>query len=139
MRTSEHWFPGRLTDLPAGECRDLMGSTSVGRVAFVDEDGPVVLPVNYVLDGETVLFRTSPHNAIARHVDGSTVAFEVDDFDDYTQSGWSVLVRGTARFVPPHEPPEFGALQPFPWVDGVRNLVVRISPVSVSGRRVLPG
>jgi nitroimidazol reductase NimA-like FMN-containing flavoprotein (pyridoxamine 5'-phosphate oxidase superfamily) len=30
----------------------------VGRVAFVDADGPVVLPFNFVLDGNTVLFCT---------------------------------------------------------------------------------
>ncbi len=95
MSATEHWFPGRLTEMSAGECRDLMGSTSVGRVGFVDEDGPVVLPVNYVLDGSTVLFRTSPHNSLARHLDSAVVAFEVDEFDDFTQSGWSVLVRGS--------------------------------------------
>jgi uncharacterized protein len=139
MRTAERWFPGRLTDMPARECRDLMGSTSVGRVAFVDEDGPVVLPINYVLDGEFVLFRTSPHNAIARYVDTSMLALEVDEFDDFTQSGWSVLVRGTAAFVSPDELSRDEALRPYPWADGVRNLVVRITPVSVTGRRILPG
>jgi uncharacterized protein len=138
MRTAEHWFPGRLTEMPAGECRDLMGSTSVGRVAFVDEDGPVVLPVNYVLDGDTVLFRTSPATTIGRHLDSAAVAFEVDEFDDYTQSGWSVVLRGVASFVADDElaPDQH---RPFPWADGVRPLVIRVTPVSVSGRRILPG
>ena len=116
-----------------------MGSTSVGRVGFVDEDGPVVLPVNYVLDGETVLFRTSPHNSVSRNVDSAVVAFEVDEFDDYTQSGWSVLVRGSASFVDPEDLPGDEALRPFPWADGVRTLFVRITPRSVTGRRLLPG
>lgn len=136
---NEHWFPGRLSEVPAGECRDLMGSTSVGRVAFVDEDGPVVLPVNYVLDGEHVLFRTSPHNAIARYVDSAMVAFEVDEFDDFTQSGWSVLVRGMAAFIDPDELSADEARRPCPWADGVRNLIVRITPVKLTGRRILPG
>jgi uncharacterized protein len=139
MSTTEHWFPGRLTDMPAGECRDLMGSTSVGRVAFVDEDGPVVLPVNHVLDGDTVLFCTSPHNSVARYVDSSLVAFEVDEFDDFTQTGWSVLVRGMASFVAADELSRDERLRPYPWADGVRTLVVRITPVSVTGRRILPG
>ena len=139
MRTADHWFPGRLTEMPAGECRDLMGSTSVGRVAFVDEDGPVVLPVNYVLDGDSVLFRTSPANTIARHLDSATVAFEVDEFDDYTQSGWSVVVRGTASFVPAEELDRDERSLPFPWADGVRTLVIRVTPSAVSGRRLLPG
>jgi len=138
MRSTEHWFPGRLTEMPAGECHDLMGSTSVGRVAFVDEDGPVVLPVNYVLDGATVLFSTSPANTIGRHLDSAAVAFEVDEFDDYTQSGWSVVVRGVATFVPYDELPR-DALRPFPWADGRRPLIVRVTPSSVTGRRLLPG
>jgi uncharacterized protein len=137
MRTSEHWFPGRLTEMPVGECRDLMGSMSVGRVAFVDEDGPVVLPVNYVLDGEAVLFRTSPANTIGRHLDSATVAFEVDEFDDYTQSGWSVVLRGVATFVMDDELAR-DQRRPVSWADGVRSLVIRIAPASVSGRRLLP-
>lgn len=139
MRTSEHWFPGRLTDIPAGECHDLMGSTSVGRIALVDEDGPVVLPVNHVMDGETVLFRTSPANSIARHLDNARVAFEVDEFDDYTQSGWSVVLRGVASFVPADELDRDEQSGPFPWADGVRTLVVRVTPLSITGRRLLPG
>jgi uncharacterized protein len=137
MRIAEHWFPGRLTEMPVGECRDLMGSMSVGRVAFVDEDGPVVLPVNYVLDGEAVLFRTSPANTIGRHLDSATVAFEVDEFDDYTQSGWSVVLRGVATFVMDDELAR-DQRRPVSWADGARSLVIRIAPVSVSGRRLLP-
>jgi uncharacterized protein len=138
MRTAEHWFPGRLTEMPAGECRDLMGSTSVGRVALVDGDGPVVLPVNYVLDGDTVLFRTSPVNTLGRHLDNARVAFEVDEFDDYTQSGWSVLLRGVASFVADDELAG-DQRRPFPWVDGARPLIIRVTPFSVTGRRLLPG
>ena len=111
----------------------------VGRVAFVDEDGPVVLPVNYVLDGNTVLFCTSSANTVGRHLDSATVAFEVDEFDGITKSGWSVLVRGVASFVAADELARDEGLRPFTWADGVRTLVVRITPVSVSGRRLLPG
>ena len=139
MSGHEHWFPGRLTEMPAGECQDLMGSTSVGRVGFVDEDGPVVLPVSYVLDGDSVLFRTSRTNSIGRHLDRARVAFEVDEFDDYTQSGWSVLVRGTATFVGPDDLSRDHTPQPFAWAAGPRYQVVRVSPSSVTGRRLLPG
>ena len=131
--------PGRVIEMPAGECRDLMGSTLVGRVAFVDKDGPVVLPVNYVLDGNAVVFCTSSANTIGRHLDSGTVAFEVDEFDHVTQSGWSVLVRGVATFVSPRELSRDEGLRPFTWADGVRTLVVRVTPLSVSGRRLLPG
>ena len=128
-----------VTEIPTWACRELMGSTLVGRVAFVDADGPVVLPVNFVLDGNTVLFCTSSANTIGRHLDSATVAFEVDEFDGVTKSGWSVLVRGVASFVSAHELSRDEGLRPFPWADGVRTLVVRVTPVSISGRRLLPG
>jgi nitroimidazol reductase NimA-like FMN-containing flavoprotein (pyridoxamine 5'-phosphate oxidase superfamily) len=111
----------------------------VGRVAFVDADGPVVLPVNYVLDGDTVLFCTSSTNTIGRHLDHATVAFEVDEFDHVTQSGWSVLVRGVASCVSARELSRDEGLRPFSWADGVRTLVIRVTPVSISGRRLLSG
>ena len=140
MTNTEHWFPGRLTEMSTTECRDLMGSTSVGRVAFVDEDGPAVLPVNYVLAGGDVLFRTSPYNTLGRHLgEGAPVAFEVDEFDEYTQSGWSVLVRGIATFVGTDDVARDETLQPFSWAEGTRTLVVRVAPQSMTGRRLLPG
>ena len=111
----------------------------MGRVAFFDADGPVVLPVNFVLDGDTVLFCTSSANTIGRHLDSATVAFEVDEIDGLTRSGWSVLVRGVASFVSAGEMVRDEGLRPFTWADGVRTLVVRITPVSVSGRRLLAG
>jgi uncharacterized protein len=130
------WRPGRLRELGEEECRDLLGSRSVGRVAFVDAAGPTVLPVNFVMVEDALVFRTSPHNEMARHLDGRQVAFEVDHVDDFTQSGWSVLVRGTSRFV---ESPEDlpGSARPSAWPEGVRSLFVRIDIGSLSGRRLL--
>jgi hypothetical protein len=93
------WRAGRLQELGKDECRELLASQAVGRVAFVDDTGPTVLPANFVLADDAVIFRTSPRTELARYLDGRRVAFEVDDIDDFRQSGWSVLVRGAARFV----------------------------------------
>jgi hypothetical protein len=52
---------GRLVDLSRDECLELLGAMSVGRIAYTTDDGPRVLPVNYVLEGESVVsapFRT---------------------------------------------------------------------------------
>ena len=139
MNTSTHWFPGRLTEMAAGEFRQLLLGTSVGRVVFLDDDGPAALPVSYAMDGAAVLFRTSPHNTLGRHLEGANVAFEVDDFDDYTQSGWSILVRGVASYVAPDGAPDEEIKRPYPWAEGNRPLLVRITPDQVTGRRLLPG
>ena len=63
----------------------------------------------------------------------------VDDFDDYTQTGWSVLVRGTATSVGAQDDSRDDSLQPFSWAAGRRSKVVRVAPTSVTGRRLLPG
>ena len=63
-----------LEDLGRAECLDLLATAAVGRVGLLVDGRPEVLPVNYALDGETVLFRTAEGTAIplplAGHRDG---------------------------------------------------------------------
>ena len=54
---------GRLVELSRDECLELLGAMSVGRIAYTTDDGPRVLPVNYVLEGDGVIFRTVPYGA----------------------------------------------------------------------------
>jgi nitroimidazol reductase NimA-like FMN-containing flavoprotein (pyridoxamine 5'-phosphate oxidase superfamily) len=137
MKTHEHWFKSHLREISLQECYELLDGQEVGRVGFTDEAGPVVLPVNYTLDGAAVLIVTSLSSSLARHLPGKLVAFEVDDVDPYTESGWSVLVRGSAELVHHSEMPTSDQ-RPRPWVEGPRPLVIRISPHEVTGRWVLP-
>ena len=65
----------------------------------------MVVPVNYVREGESVLIRLAPESALARSLDSTPASFQVDEFDDFTQSGWSVLLRGTASYVDPDDHP----------------------------------
>jgi hypothetical protein len=139
MNTKDGWFQGRLLDLDGDECLELLAVKQVGRLGYADEDGPVVVPVNYVLHDGNVFFRTSPHTELGRHTRSATVAFEVDDIDDFTQSGWSVLVRGPAEYVDPDDLPAAEDARPTPWPQGMRPLHVRIRPRSISGRRLLSG
>jgi nitroimidazol reductase NimA-like FMN-containing flavoprotein (pyridoxamine 5'-phosphate oxidase superfamily) len=134
---NEHWFPGHLREIDQRECLELLAAHDVGRVAYCDDAGPVVLPVNYALDRDTILIQVSPHSALARHLRGASATFQLDDFDDYNQSGWSVLVRGDASYV---EPADLTAAErrPSTWAEGQRTLHVRIVPREISGRRLLP-
>jgi hypothetical protein len=139
MVVEEGWFRGSLVELSRQECFELLAEKVVGRVAFVDDDGPVVLPVNYALDNETVLFRTSASSSMVGHLRNGTVAFQVDEADEVTESGWSVLVRGVATFEQPKGTGPANHPRPSPWVQGSRNLVVRISAHVLTGRRLLAG
>lgn len=138
MATSAGWVRGRITELDRAECLELLTSRSVGRVAFDAPDGPLVLPVNFVPYDGGVLFRTAPHNSIAQNLNGKPACFEVDEIDDFTESGWSVLVRGVAAFVDDaHTLPRDE--RPVPWVEGTRSLFVHVPGTSVTGRRLFPG
>ncbi|MFF5025284.1 helix-turn-helix domain-containing protein [Streptomyces collinus] len=128
----------RLSELDEAECRELMSSHGVGRIALCGDGAPVVVPVNYsVVDG-AVVFRTHPDSVPAQGV-GRQVAFEIDRVDDALSQGWSVLVRGTAHAVT--DPGEAGRLSAraysAPWAGGEgRDLWVRIVPDTLTGRRI---
>ena len=97
MNADERWFQGHLQELDEAECWELVRSREVGRVAYVDELGPMVVPLTYTSGEESVLFRVAPYSQLARHLPDSRAALEVDDFDYFTRSGWSVVLRGERR------------------------------------------
>ena len=128
----------RFRELSTAECLMLLQSKRVGRIVWCGSTGPQALPVNYVVDAGRVLFRTSPHSAIAAVAVEQQVAFEVDDIDEFVETGWSVLVVGTARGVDdPGDIPRSLEDRPAPWAPGIRNLYIRIQPDTVTGRRVV--
>ena len=126
-----------LQTLTAAECYDLLSSGGVGRVAFNTTDGPVVLPVNYAIAGQTVIFRTAPDTLLAGYLDGPA-GFEVDRLDEALSQGWSVLVTGRAVRVTSEA--EVRHLERHagvrPWAGGARDVYVRIIPRKITGRRL---
>jgi uncharacterized protein len=139
-------MPGHPTDhagletLPFDTCLRLLASVPVGRVGFYSDGELVVLPVNHALDGQDVVFRTAAGSKLSAAEGLSLVAFEADDYDQQTRSGWSVLVNGRAEVV--YDETEVQRLSGHglhPWVTTVdRPFWIRIRPTSVSGRRT-PG
>ncbi|MFJ9902195.1 DUF1918 domain-containing protein [Streptomyces sp. NPDC101152] len=128
----------RLRDLGPDECRALLSTHGVGRVAVSSPDGrPAVVPVNYEVVGETIAFRTAPHSLPAAAV-GTEVAFEVDHVDDALSRGWSVLAVGPASVVT--EPDAVRGLaeraHTTPWPGGEREMWVSIRPTGLTGRRI---
>ena len=137
MSPNERWFPSHLREIDQAECLDLLAAHQVGRVAYCDDLGPVVLPVNYALDQGTILIQISPHSTLAGHLRDALASFQVDEFDEYTETGWSVLVRGQASYVEHADLPA-DEDRPHAWAEGQRILHVRITPEDISGRRLLP-
>ena len=128
----------RTGELDARECRGLLEGRQVGRVAVCTPTGPQILPVNYVVDGASIVFRTAPYGVLGRHAWHDRIAFEIDDTDVPTKSGWSVLATGQGELV--EDAGELAALRAFtdnrPWGPGSRLLYVRLRRDSLTGRRV---
>lgn len=122
---------GIFESLAESECWELLRTHQIGRIAAQTDDGMVVLPVHYVLDDERIVFRTSPTGALSRLATGHTVAFQIDDIDTETLTGWSVLAQGASGTV---ESPTSPA--PQPWVHDQRDLWIAITVTRVSGRLV---
>jgi len=69
------------------ECLQMLRAENVGRVAVVDAGHPVIFPVNYAVDGETLVFRTAEGTKLDASLRGGPVSFEVDDTDRHTRTG----------------------------------------------------
>jgi len=129
--------PATLELLDRAECERLLRQASVGRVAVNRRGhGPLVVPVNYVVDDAgRIVFRSDSGAKLARVTRGA-VAFQVDEFDHDRATGWSVLVDGMAHEI---EAERGAAAAVEPWLQGPMPHAVRIVPTNVTGRRLSRG
>ncbi len=122
------------------ECFDRLEPGGIGRVGFASAEGIVMLPVNYVMAGKSIVFRTAPDTLLALYA-GARLSFEVDHLDDELRAGWSVLVQGHGQQITDEREVQHlentARLQP--WAAGPRDVYVRIVPIRITGRRVEPG
>jgi nitroimidazol reductase NimA-like FMN-containing flavoprotein (pyridoxamine 5'-phosphate oxidase superfamily) len=128
----------RIMDLDRDEALRLLAAKKVGRLGFLHEGSPMIMPMNFTLADERIVFRTLAHGAAARAVT-TAVAFEVDDIDDFLEAGWSVVVTGTAELLTEEELARLrGDNAPDPWAEGPRTLFVAIPIDQVTGRQLIP-
>ena len=129
---------GELAALTREECLELLRSQQLGRLAYIARAGaPDIAPVNYVVAGSDVLLRSGPGPKLQAAERRELVALEVDELDESTCAGWSVVLVGPAqrlslaqvRAIPEGELPR-------PWANGPRHSVVRIRPTRITGRRL---
>ena len=126
--------------LNRSECNELLRANHVGRLGFVNDGWPTILPVNYVLDGDDIIIRTDSGTKFASVRHGAEVSFELDHIDSLYRSGWSVLVHGYAtEVVDDDELEHLRGLGLRAWHQGVKPFWIRIAPVLVTGRRLPKG
>ena len=123
-------------EMSAEDCQRLLRAGTVGRVAVSTPGGPHIVPVNYVVSGDAVIFRTSPYSVLGTHGRNSLLAFEVDHLDPGQDHSLSVVVRGRCEFI--DDPRELDTpddtKRPTAWAAGSRNLFLRLPLTEVTGR-----
>jgi uncharacterized protein len=135
----------RMTDARTGlevlsrdECLRLLREHAVGRVAVVAGGRPLIFPVNYTVDGASVVFRTDAGTKLDGVSSGFNVAFEIDGIDSTYHTGWSVVLTGHGgEIVEPNEVRAVGELPVRPWAGGEKSHFVRIRPDTITGRRIV--
>ena len=134
IRTDRHG----LEILDEETCWQLLSTSYVGRLAVSIANQPEMFPVNYAVDGRTLVFVTAEGTKLAAAVLGEGVAFEIDAADPLFHTGWSVVVRGHAREI--EQMDELMAAQELPlasWSSHDKRRWVRIEPLTVTGRRIV--
>lgn len=132
---------GRLVEeLPIGACLEKLESASVGRLGVSVDALPVVLPVNFAVDGDSIIIRTSPGTKLSSAINEAVVAFEIDEYDAETNRGWSVMVQGTAREITTKARLERARALPLPPLtpDGTDDRFMEVYMEIVTGRRIEP-
>ena len=127
-----------LEILPFGDCLRLLDSVPVGRIGFFTAGEIVILPVNHLVDGQDVIFRTGAGSKLSSIGSKNLAGFEADSYDARTRSGWSVVVSGFTEVVESDDEirrlndlglQSWGSAADAPsWI--------RIRPTSITGRRV---
>lgn len=129
---------GELVELDRRECLELLAAESVGRIAYAAGTGARILPVNYILVDDCIIFRTVPYGEIYRNALNSNCAFEVDEADEFFESGWSVVALGRLELATEDD---FARMRygkvPEAWAGGNRYMFVRLPCEHLSGRRVI--
>jgi nitroimidazol reductase NimA-like FMN-containing flavoprotein (pyridoxamine 5'-phosphate oxidase superfamily) len=122
-----------VTELPLDECWELLRAHFMGRLAFHLAEQVHIAPINFVVDGQTLLFRTAEGNKLLGVVMNEDVVFEIDGENGHT--AWSVIVRGTARLLDERAAHRADDLPLRPWTGAHKYNVVEITPTAITGRR----
>lgn len=119
------------------ECLALLQTVPIGRIAITVDALPVILPVNFILNNDTIVMRTAEGAKLSAAMSHAVVALEADHFDAIDHAGWSVLVQGSSRVI--EDPSELAKTAELPlrsWASDRTDRFVAVSLDVVTGRRV---
>ena len=83
--------------LELAACWSMLRHESVGRIAYVVEGLPMIVPVNFAVIQDRIVFRSDPGDKLS-WVPQRNICIEADGSDD-SNHVWSVIAHGLARDV----------------------------------------
>ncbi|NEA33974.1 pyridoxamine 5'-phosphate oxidase family protein [Streptomyces sp. SID13031] len=138
QRQAQRFDHAGLEILDPADCLRLMQTVPIGRLVFTEGALPAVRPVNFTVDGETVVFCTADGDMYRAADRGDVVAFETDSTGAERQAGWTVTVVGRLSHLTEAETAEVSLnLSANSWTPGRWPHCIRLSLESLRGRRVL--
>jgi nitroimidazol reductase NimA-like FMN-containing flavoprotein (pyridoxamine 5'-phosphate oxidase superfamily) len=119
--------------MPTWECYELVGTSEVGRLCFLDGGTPIAYPVSFRLhrtdSTSYIVMRTGPGSLMAKYL--GPASFGVDHIDVESGTAWSVLCRGVM-----HRTDATDQLPvPVPWIAAGDHVWLLLEIATVSGRR----
>ncbi|MFV0433324.1 MAG: pyridoxamine 5'-phosphate oxidase family protein [Leucobacter sp.] len=123
--------PVRILD--EQECWERLASQQIGRLVTRVGDVVDIVPINFVADGRSIVFRTAAGDKLAELTINPAVVFEVDSYD--ATSGWSVVLHGHAKALEKEADVAAAEALPLrPFVPTLKPTFVRVNVDSLSGR-----
>lgn len=117
-------------------CLRLLTQERIGRLGLSVGSLPVILPVNYVVQDHKIVFRSEDGDKSLAAERGTVACLEVDHFDRFEHSGWSVMATGRLAIVEPDRAGAYERLPVVPWALGVESRFIELSIDLLSGRSI---
>lgn len=104
-----------LRNIEESTCRRLLANERIGRLGLSVGSLPVIFPVNYALDGDRAVFCSEPGEKVTAAEHGDVACLQIDQFDRFEHSGWSVLATGVLSVAPAERLERYERLPVVPW------------------------
>lgn len=122
-----------VTKIGREECWSLLRSTSFGRIGYRLRGRTRITPVNYIVDGSRIVFRTAEGSKFFALKIEDDVALQTDHYDE--DHAWSVLAHGIAREITEEPGTADVVARLSPWVPTTKDHVFAIDVDKIRGRR----
>lgn len=126
-----------LEILDREECLRLLATATLGRVGITNGALPAIVPINFRLVGDRIVFRTGIGTKLDLATRNAVVAFETDQMAPVPDAGWSVAVTDVTReVIDPEELAELSKADIPRWSEWGEDRFVVLPTDRVSGRRI---